>query len=759
MRQPRFPAISFSSSPFAVSSTAVRGRHCFPPSTVRSRQLGFDEGGSSKYWDKFYKRHQNKFFKDRHYLEKDWGKYFSDDSSASPNGKVVLEVGCGAGNTVFPLVAKHPKLFVHACDFSPQAIAIVKSHVDFNEDRVNTFLCDIVNDDLCDTMMPSSIDVVTLPDGHILLRDYAIGDYAQVELDKRNQMITENFYVRGDGTSAFYFSEEFLSTLFGSAGFTIVDMDVYSRQIHNRSRNITMSRKLTYSDMNRREDVARRLYEACLSGSVPALDSLIEEDPFILDRVSSLTGFFNDTPLHLAALRGHLDFTKALLTRKPKLATELDSLRCSPLHLASAEGHVEVVQALLRVNTEVCVARDQDGRIPLHLAAMKGREEIIRELLGAKPNSIHEKLSRGETVFHLCVKYNRLEALKSLVQYVHSNGMESLHNSGDGDGNTILHLAAALKQMDAKFDSYLCLTNCTIEYLLGIKSVKDYANVKNQNGSTALDVLEHCPNRDLKTMEIREFLLQAGIRTSICGGLDPNPKSPSDIPPPLPSQRRCKAQVILQCIYRFWIKYLKADPTWLQQVRGHLLTTATLTATVAYQAVLSPPGGFWQESGKGFKVEEAVMDTYHSRYYPGYLLTNTGMLIASLSTIMLALSGFPNHNKFLTWMLVYTVYVTLSCMVVAYVLAIILVAPQAKDDFKLSLDISIGLEFCWMGICGFVVLLHTFHFFVWLWNKFSKIVRLRNMFVNLVKSCHRSSRGPIATRDVTTELVNPAGKP
>ncbi|KAI8538613.1 hypothetical protein RHMOL_Rhmol09G0117800 [Rhododendron molle] len=64
----------------------------------------------------------------------------------------------------------------------------------------------------------------------------------QVALDKRNQMISENFYIRGDGTSAFYFSEEFLSTLFGGAGFTIVDMDIYGRQIQNRSQNITMSR-------------------------------------------------------------------------------------------------------------------------------------------------------------------------------------------------------------------------------------------------------------------------------------------------------------------------------------------------------------------------------------------------------------------------------------------------------------------------------------------------------------------------------------
>ncbi|KAH7857082.1 hypothetical protein Vadar_008863 [Vaccinium darrowii] len=309
--------------------------------------------------------------------------------------------------------------------------------------------------------------------------------------------------------------------------------------------------------------MGRRLYEACLSGSVPALDSLIEEDQFILDRVGSLKGFFNETPLHLAALRGHLDFTKAILTRKPTLASELDSLRCSPLHLASTEGHVKVVQELLRVNTDVCIARDQDGRIPLHLAAMKGRVEIIWELLEAKPNSIHEKLSRGETILHLCVKYNRLEALKTLVQYVHCNGMDSLLNSRNDDGNTILHLAAALKQMD------------TIEYLLGITSVKDHASVKNQNGSTALDVVEHCPDRDLKTMEIRELLLQAGVRTSIPGGLDPNPKSPLDNPP---RPQRCS----------FW-KYIKVDRDWLKEIHPLLRILNNISVASGIIAIPTVP--------------------------------------------------------------------------------------------------------------------------------------------------------------------------
>ncbi|XP_058193009.1 ankyrin repeat-containing protein ITN1-like [Rhododendron vialii] len=501
--------------------------------------------------------------------------------------------------------------------------------------------------------------------------------------------------------------------------------------------------------MNERENKGRRLYEACLSGSVPALDALIEEDQLILDRVSSLTCFSDDTPLHVAALRGHLDFTKALLAQKPKLATELDSLRCSPLHLASAEGHAEIVRELLRVNTDVCIAHDQDGRIPLHLAIMKGRVEVILELLRAKPESIHEKLSKGETVLHLCVIYNRLEAFKTLVQYLHNHHQEFLLNTGDNDGNTILHLAAALKQKD------------TIEYLLGIKSVKDHAKVKNKNASTALDVVELCPTRDLKTMEIREFLLQAGVRRSVYSELDPNPESTPNNPPP---QRCCKAGVLLiGCISRFWTKYIKVDRVWLQEVRGHLITAATLTATMAYQSILSPPGGFWQgtersqnatslalspSSGYSDPISDeqiaghAVLDNNDDGRYAAYLVINTIMLTASLSTIMLAMTGFPMHNKLLTWLLVFTMYITISCMTGAYVLAMTIVSPGIWYKFKLASDILSGLLLGWLGLCTFVALLHSCRFLVWLGNK----------LVKLVTACYRCCRPtPRAAHNTTDQ--------
>ncbi|TYH20773.1 hypothetical protein ES288_A05G455800v1 [Gossypium darwinii] len=207
---------------------------------------------ATKFWDNFYKRHKNKFFKDRHYLEKDWGQYFSDDAN-SANVKVLLEVGCGAGNTIFLLIAAYPELYVQACDISPHAVALVKSHAEFKEDRVNAFLCDVTVDNLLEKINPSSVDVITLPDGYVLLRDYAIGDFAQVKLGNKNQMISEGFYVRGDGTCSFYFSEDFLSTLFFQAGFNTVDISTYCKQIKNSHKNITMDRRWVRAVFNNLE--------------------------------------------------------------------------------------------------------------------------------------------------------------------------------------------------------------------------------------------------------------------------------------------------------------------------------------------------------------------------------------------------------------------------------------------------------------------------------------------------------------------------
>lgn len=220
------------------------------------------EKDAKKYWDIFYKRHQDKFFKDRHYLDKEWGRYFSGEGR-----KEILEVGCGAGNTIFPLLSTYPDIFAHACDFSPRAVNLVKMHKEFSAARVNAFVCDPTDDDLTQHISPSSVDVVTMifvlsavspekmpmvlqnikkilkPDGHVLFRDYATGDLAQERLTHKEQKISENFYVRGDGTRAFYFSDEFLANLFKENGFGIKEHVVCCKTVENKSRDLVMNRR------------------------------------------------------------------------------------------------------------------------------------------------------------------------------------------------------------------------------------------------------------------------------------------------------------------------------------------------------------------------------------------------------------------------------------------------------------------------------------------------------------------------------------
>ncbi|KAL3500802.1 hypothetical protein ACH5RR_039895 [Cinchona calisaya] len=236
------------------------------------------ERDAKKYWDIFYKRHQDKFFKDRHYLDKEWGHYFS-----SAGRKVILEVGCGAGNTIFPLVAIYPDIFVHACDFSPRAVNLVKMHKEFTEARINAFVCDLTVDDLSEQISPSSVDVVTMifvlsavspekmpialqnirkvlkPGGCVLFRDYATGDLAQERFSSKEQKISENFYVRGDGTRAFYFSDECLTNLFKANGFDTEEHLLCCKQVENRSREIVMNRRWVQAVFRMKSDGGENL--------------------------------------------------------------------------------------------------------------------------------------------------------------------------------------------------------------------------------------------------------------------------------------------------------------------------------------------------------------------------------------------------------------------------------------------------------------------------------------------------------------------
>jgi methyltransferase-like protein 6 len=74
-----------------------------------------------------------------------------------------LEVGCGVGNTVFPLLATNPNLFFYAVDFAPHAIKLLKAHADYQSTgRCSGHVVDMVNDELPAEIAPHSLDIVMM---------------------------------------------------------------------------------------------------------------------------------------------------------------------------------------------------------------------------------------------------------------------------------------------------------------------------------------------------------------------------------------------------------------------------------------------------------------------------------------------------------------------------------------------------------------------------------------------------------------------
>lgn len=246
----------------------------------------FDKGRFNsqpeKWWDKFYGNNQANFFKDRKWLVQEF-PVLGEATKEGYGDVTILEVGAGAGNTAFPLLAMNENvgLRLHACDYSKKAIEVIRNQEAYvKQEQPSVLRADVWDaastEALPAGLEPGSVDIVIMvfifsalqplqwrqavcnvftllkPGGEVLFRDYGRGDLAQVRF-KKGRYLEENFYVRGDGTRVYFFEEDELKRIWsgeafgdeegeGKVGLDIVNLATDRRMLVNRQRKLKMYR-------------------------------------------------------------------------------------------------------------------------------------------------------------------------------------------------------------------------------------------------------------------------------------------------------------------------------------------------------------------------------------------------------------------------------------------------------------------------------------------------------------------------------------
>lgn len=262
---------------------------------------------ASKAWDKFYKAHQDRFFKDRHWTQREFQELRAAssaqgteldtaeqgqlDSLLHSDAPVLLEVGCGVGNTLYPLLDKTASLRVHCCDFSKRAIDLVKENPAYTPERVNAFVYDLVAARSTDALAAHLAErawppittlslifvlsaipphehepvlrslVQAIPDGAtVVFRDYAHGDLAQLRFHTRRDaqwaepsLLSDDYdwYRRGDQTMAYFFAKAEVEDLIHRTGGLEGEVEEVVKTSTNRRTGAVMERRFIQARLRR----------------------------------------------------------------------------------------------------------------------------------------------------------------------------------------------------------------------------------------------------------------------------------------------------------------------------------------------------------------------------------------------------------------------------------------------------------------------------------------------------------------------------
>lgn len=239
----------------------------------------------SEKWNTFYSNHTSgKFFKPRRYLTIEFKTYLNLCGA----GSTVVEVGCGHGCSMFPIIETYPMDYL-ATDYSAEVLPILENDCKFDMVRCSCALWDVTESPPGQLLsliknpvtaivsvfalsavhpdqhvqalinMRSLLDGVYLPHseeskktGVILFRDYGIHDMTMYRHKKR---YSDRLFGRADGTLSYYFDLDYLRTIAAAAGLHVLELEYATVRTENRKSSSVMHRVFVHAVLSIRAPV------------------------------------------------------------------------------------------------------------------------------------------------------------------------------------------------------------------------------------------------------------------------------------------------------------------------------------------------------------------------------------------------------------------------------------------------------------------------------------------------------------------------
>ncbi|EOA22836.1 hypothetical protein CARUB_v10003560mg [Capsella rubella] len=267
---------------------------------------------------------------------------------------------------------------------------------------------------------------------------------------------------------------------------------------------------------------------------------------------------------------------------------------------------------------------------PLHIAAAKGQTHFAMELMTLRPSLASKLNVSGFSPMHLALQNNHVRTV--LLGWIKRVNRKEILDWKDEDGNTVFHIAALTDQ------------NEVMKLLRKTVKVK----AKNLAGKTAMDILQ---THQSPCLPVAKKLLQSAKERLFCGSTMTLAEYLSK---ELSFIEKRNTLLGLSNLSMTRDRSLNiSDP------RNAILVVAILIVTATYQAGLSPPGGFWQDtdlSNHSHIAGQMTMPFIPAFYF---ISLNGFAFLSSLYVIIIIIIGLPN------WKLIYGSTAALSIAVLA----------------------------------------------------------------------------------------------